>query len=258
MSNYSGYFIDLDGTIYKGRERYPSGKRFIERLQAAEIDYRFVTNNSTKTPEEVARNLTDNHDIPTSPEQVYTSAMATADFLRTQPKIESVLIIGEGGLKTAIEQAGFQLVTKAPADAVVIALDRDVTYEKLMEATFAIQAGARFIATNIDTNLPNELGMTPGAGAFVTFIETATQTKPVVIGKPSKTIIDLALARVDKNANEVIMVGDNYNTDIKAGLNAGMDTLLVYTGVAVKTDVQQYEAAVRPTYEVDSLDDWIL
>lgn len=256
MSKYTGYFIDLDGTIYKGRQQYPSGKRFIERLKNAGIDYRFVTNNSTKTASEVAKNLTENHAIPTEPEQVYTSAMATADYLKGQANIATVLVIGESGLKSALATAGFNLVEKAPADAVVVALDRQVDYEKLMQATFAIQAGAIFIATNVDTNLPNELGMTPGAGAFVSFIETAVQKQPVIIGKPSTTIINLALARVGKTADEVIMVGDNYNTDIKAGLNAGMDTLLVYTGVTKPSEMAKLSSDEQATYMLDSLDDW--
>lgn len=254
MVAYQGYLIDLDGTIYKGKEKYPAGKRFIERLQAAGKDYLFVTNNSTKTPVDVAQNLTDNHDIPTKVEQVYTSAMATADYLRAQGNIKRVLVVGEDGLQKALAAAGFELVDVEPADAVVVALDRNATYERLMHATFAIQQGAKFVATNIDTNLPNELGMTPGAGAFVSFMETATQTKPVVIGKPGTTIIDLALQRLNLQNDQAVMVGDNYNTDILAGLNADMATLLVYTGVS--TPEQVHAEKRQPTHEVNSLDDW--
>lgn len=256
MAKYASYFIDLDGTIYQGKKRFPSGKHFIERLNETQTDYLFVTNNSTKTPEEVAKNLTDNHGIPTTAEQVYTSAMATADYLAQDNTVKTVLVVGESGLKLALEKKGFTLVTQAPADAVVVALDRDLRYERLMQATFAIQQGAMFIATNVDTNLPNELGMTPGAGAVVSFVETATQTEPIVIGKPSTIIMEMALERAKRQANEVIMVGDNYNTDIRAGLAAGIDTLLVYTGVSTRKQVAQEEH--RPTHEVASLDDWKL
>ena len=117
---YAGYFIDLDGTIYQGTKQFPAGKRFIERLAASDSQYLFVTNNSTKTPAEVAENLTKNHDIPTTADQVYTSAMATADYLATLPNVKRVLMIGEIGLRTALEAKGFELVSESPADDVAI------------------------------------------------------------------------------------------------------------------------------------------
>lgn len=254
MAKYTGYFIDLDGTIYQGTTQFPAGKRFIERLQASGTDYLFVTNNSTKTPAMVAQNLTENHGIITSPAQVYTSAMATADYLATLPAIKRVLVIGEDGLRSAVAQKGFEIVTTAPADAVVMGIDRQFTYDQLVQATFAIQAGAKFIATNVDTNLPTELGLQPGAGSLVAALQTATQTEPIVIGKPFTLIMDGALALTGHTKDEVIMVGDNYNTDILAGINAGIDTLLTYTGVSKPADVHAKMA--QPSYEVTNLDEW--
>jgi 4-nitrophenyl phosphatase len=254
--SFDQYFIDLDGTIYQGTKQFPSGRRFIERLRAANKQVLFVTNNSTKSPAAVADNLSQNHGIPTDISEVYTSAMATADYLRSIEVGKRLLVVGETGLKESLSGAGFNLVDQAPADAVVVALDRELSYEKLMQATFAIQQGAKFIATNVDTNLPTEQGMQPGAGAVVSFVQTATQTEPIVIGKPSTTIIDLALKRVGATVDKTIMVGDNYHTDIEAGLNAGMDTLLVYSGVATRDYVAQQKR--QPTFEVDSLDDWIV
>ena len=251
---YAGYFIDLDGTIYQGTKQFPAGKRFIERLAASDSQYLFVTNNSTKTPAEVAENLTKNHDIPTTADQVYTSAMATADYLATLPNVKRVLMIGEIGFRTALEAKGFELVSEAPADAVAIGLDREINYEKLVQATLAIQNGAAFVATNVDTNLPNERGMLPGAGTLVAALRTAVQKDPVVVGKPETIIMNGALELTGLTADQVVMVGDNYNTDIRAGLNAGIDTLLVYTGVSTKEQVAQ--EAQQPTHEVDSLDDW--
>ncbi|WPQ67552.1 TIGR01457 family HAD-type hydrolase [Weissella paramesenteroides] len=255
-THYDGYLIDLDGTIYQGTKQFPSGRRFINRLAASQTKYLFVTNNSTKTPEAVAENLTNNHQIPTTPDQVYTSAMALADYLEKFDQIHRVLMIGEEGLEQALLAKGFELVTEAPADAVAIGLDRAVTYEKILQGTLAIQQGAMFVATNPDTNLPTERGMVPGAGSVVAFLATAVRPAPIVIGKPEHIIMDGALDKLQIKRHEAIMVGDNYNTDIKAGLSADIDTLLVYSGVSKKDDV--LKQAKQPTHWVDSLDDWTI
>jgi len=257
MTHYKTYFIDLDGTIYQGKTQYPSGKRFIQRLQDAKIPYLFVTNNSTKNPIDVANNLTINHGIPTSPNQVYTSAMATADYLSLHmPLNTKIYVIGEIGLVEALTTAGFTIVTDASANAVVVGLDRQVTYQKLEIATAAIQAGAKFIATNVDTNLPTEHGLMPGAGAIIAAVQTATQTDPLVIAKPESPIMTGALKRMAVKKADVIMVGDNYNTDILAGINNNIDTLLVYSGVSTPEQIKR--VSTKPTHEVLSLDDWTI
>ncbi|AIG65892.1 TIGR01457 family HAD-type hydrolase [Weissella tructae] len=253
MLKYDAYFIDLDGTIYAGTESFPAAKRFMEKLKASDSSYLFVTNNSTKTPEEVAAFLTEQHGIVTTPEDIYTSAMATADYVAGQG-YQRVMMIGEHGLKTALENKGLTLVTEGTADVVVVGLDRDINYDKLMHATLAIQNGAAFVATNVDTNLPNERGLLPGAGTIVAAVKTATQQEPVVVGKPEKIIMQEALKRTGLKANQVVMVGDNYQTDILAGINAEMDTLLVYTGVS--TPEQVAEKPVQPTHVVNALDEW--
>jgi 4-nitrophenyl phosphatase len=257
MTRYKTYFIDLDGTIYQGKTKYPSGRRFIERLRDAKIPYLFVTNNSTKNPIDVAKNLTINHDIPTSPDQVYTSAMATADYLSLHmPLSTKIYVIGEIGLVEALTNAGFTIVTDASASAVVVGLDHHVTYQKLAIATEAIQSGAKFIATNVDTNLPTEHGLMPGAGAIIAAVQTATQTNPLVIAQPESPIMTGALQRMSVKKADVIMVGDNYNTDILAGINNNIDTLLVYSGVSTPDQIKQVQK--KPTHEVLSLDDWTI
>lgn len=257
MTPYKTYFIDLDGTIYQGKIKYPSGKRFIDRLKNAQIPYLFVTNNSTKSATEVAKNLTENHDIDTLPEQVYTSAMATADYLKASVAPHATIyVLGEEGLKDALTSAGFKIVNHSHADIVVVGLDRDITYEKLTLATLAIQSGAQFIATNSDTNLPNERGMLPGAGTIIAAIKTATQTEPIVIAKPELPIMTGALKRMRVQKRDVVMVGDNYQTDILAGINSHIDTLLVYSGVS--THDQIHHVLKKPTHEVETLDDWII
>ncbi|KRN74811.1 hypothetical protein IV73_GL001088 [Weissella kandleri] len=255
MTKYQEYFIDLDGTIYQGTKSFPSGKRFIERLQATGQKFMFVTNNSTKTPEDVVKNLAEGHDIHVDVSQVYTSAMATADYIkRALPSAQKILTVGEQGLDAALQKLGFQIVTQGDADVVVVGLDRQVQYDDLMNATLAIQHGAEFVVTNIDTNLPSEKGFIPGAGAVVAAVQTAVQKMPHVVGKPYPTIMEGALQRADLTSDQVLMVGDNYQTDIKAGIGVKMDTLLVYTGVSTPQQVQQ--ETIQPTYTINSLDEW--
>lgn len=253
---YEGYFIDLDGTIYQGKKSFPSGKRFIERLKAANKQFMFVTNNATRTAEQVQATLAEDHDIHVDLDQIYTSAMATADYVAQLSAVKKVLVIGENGLHQALAAKGLNIVTQGDADAVVVGLNRNLKYDDLMYATLAIQKGAQFIATNIDTNLPNEKGMIPGAGTVVAAVQTATQVQPTIIGKPYTPIMEGALERSGLKLNEVVMVGDNYKTDIQAGINLDMDTLLVYSGISTKAQIEA--APIKPTHEIDSLDEWFI
>ena len=254
MKKYAGYMIDLDGTIYRGKEKIPAAKRFIERLQEHDIPFLFVTNNSTQAPIKVVENLANNFDIHVKEENVYTSALATADYIADLDKDKrSVYVIGEVGLKQAILDRGFRFEETNP-DYVVVGLDYDVTYHKFELATLAIKRGAKFIGTIADTNLPNERGLVPGAGSVIALVECSTQQKATYIGKPETIIMEKALERLGLPKDEVVMVGDNYMTDIKAGINFGIDTMLVYTGVSTRELVRKQEIA--PTIELGSLDEW--
>lgn len=250
---YKGYLIDLDGTIYRGAEPIPAGKRFVEELQKRELPFLFVTNNTTRSPETVAKRLADEFEIHVPATTIYTASLATIDFMKADNKGKKVYVIGEGGLSDLILAAGFTWDELTP-DYVVVGLDNDVTYEKFVTATLAIQKGATFIGTNPDKNIPTERGLLPGAGALISFIETATQTKPIFIGKPEAIIMDKAVEHIALTKEEVIMVGDNYETDIRSGLNNGIDTLLVLSGFTQKEDVPQLPEA--PTFVLDSLDEW--
>ena len=240
MKKYAGYMIDLDGTIYRGKEKIPAAKRFIERLQEHDIPFLFVTNNSTQAPIKVVENLANNFDIHVKEENVYTSALATADYIADLNKDKrSVYVIGEVGLKQAILDKGFHFEETNP-DYVVVGLDYDVTYHKFELATLAIKRGAKFIGTNADTNLPNERGLVPGAGSVIALVECSTQQKATYIGKPETIIMEKALERLGLPKDEVVMVGDNYMTDIKAGINFGIDTMLVYTGVSTRVSMESF------------------
>ncbi|KJY49523.1 Hydrolase of the HAD superfamily [Bombilactobacillus mellis] len=256
MQNYQGYLIDLDGTIYHGRQPIAAAQRFIKRLQANNIPFIFLTNNTTKTPQQVVDNLDQNHQIQVTADQIITPSLATANYLREQSsdiRQKSCFVIGQVGLQSAIFKTGIQYNEINP-DYVVVGLDFDVTYHKFEVATLAIKRGAQFIGTNSDTNLPNERGLVPGAGSLVSLVATATQQQPVYIGKPESIIANYALKITGWSKKQVAIIGDNYNTDIKCGLNAGIDTILVYTGVSNPEQVAQETS--QPTYQINSLDEW--
>jgi 4-nitrophenyl phosphatase len=165
--------------------------------------------------------------VPAAPEQVMTSALATAAYLQTSElRGASLLIVGEDGLRHALEDAGFDVDGPDPR-CVVVGLDRQLTYAKLAAATLAIRAGARFVATNPDAALPVEDGFWPGAGAIVAALRTATGVEPFVVGKPAPTLLLAAMERVGATAEATAIVGDQIASDIRAGRAAGIGTILV-------------------------------
>ncbi|GEK92120.1 TIGR01457 family HAD-type hydrolase [Alkalibacterium kapii] len=249
---YKGYFIDLDGTMYKGTEPIKEAPGFVERLKKKKIPYIFLTNNSTSTPEEITERLEKTFHIPAKVENIYTSALATADYVKSLEG-DRVFVVGEKGLKQALVNAGMKLVDK-DIDHVVVGLDRELTYEKCEVASLAIQQGATFIATNEDSNIPTEKGMSPGAGSVIALIEKASHVPPIFIGKPEKIMMVSALEKIGLSKKDVLMVGDNYNTDIKAGINIAIDTLLVLTGFTKKESLELEK--IKPTYIVDTLKEW--
>lgn len=250
---YKGYLIDLDGTIYKGRERIPAGERFIQRLQEQEIPYLLVTNNTTRTPQMVQDMLAQQFNIQTPLETIYTATMATVDYMKDMNRGQTAYVIGETGLKSAISEAGYIEDKENPA-YVVVGLDSQVTYDKLATATLAIAKGALFIGTNPDLNIPTERGLMPGAGSLVALLEAATRVKPVFIGKPNAIIMNKALDILQVERSEAIMVGDNYLTDIMAGIQNDIASLLVTTGFTKAEEVPNLP--IQPDYVVASLDEW--
>ena len=250
---YKGYLIDLDGTIYKGKDRIPAGETFVHELQRRNIPYLFVTNNTTRTPETVQTMLAEQFNVETPIETIYTATLATVDYLNDKNLGKKVYVIGDVGLKQAIAEAGYVEDTDNP-DYVVVGLDWEVDYEKLSIATLAIQKGAHFVGTNPDLNIPTERGLMPGAGSIITLIEVATRVKPVYIGKPNAIIMEKAVEHLGLPRQEVIMVGDNYLTDIRAGIDNGIPTLLVTTGFTKPEEVPGLP--IQPDYVLSSLAEW--
>ncbi|WNS74832.1 TIGR01457 family HAD-type hydrolase [Bacillus sp. DTU_2020_1000418_1_SI_GHA_SEK_038] len=252
MVKYKGYLIDLDGTMYRGTELIKEAAEFVHQLRERGLPYLFVTNNSSRTPAQVAEKLRQ-FKIPAQDEQVFTTSMATANYIYEQKQDATVYCIGEEGIRHALQDRGLALVEEN-ADYVVVGIDRSISYEKLATACLAVRNGATFISTNGDIAIPTERGLLPGNGSLTSVITVSTQTQPIFIGKPESIIMEQALQVLGTTKEETLMVGDNYDTDILAGMNAGLDTLLVHTGVTTKKLLAGYEK--RPTYVLDSLDFW--
>lgn len=252
---YKGYLIDLDGTIYQGKNRIPSGERFIKRLQEKGLPYLLVTNNTTRTPEMVQDMLSKQFNVETGIETIYTATMATVDYMNDMNRGKTAYVIGETGLKSAIAAAGYVEELENPA-YVVVGLDSQVTYEMLAIATLAIQKGALFIGTNPDLNIPTERGLMPGAGVLNALLEAATRVKPVFIGKPNAIIMNKSLEVLGIQRSEAVMVGDNYLTDIMAGIQNDIATILVTTGFTRPEEVPTLP--IQPDHVLSSLDEWRL
>ncbi len=249
---YKGYLIDLDGTAYHGTRVINETLSFVKKLNAQGIPYLFLTNNSTKTPEMVA-GLLKEIGYPVTEEQVYTPSLATAQYIYDENPPAKVFMIGEVGLEKALLEKGLTITDDQP-DYVVIGLDREINYEKLSLACLAIRNGATFISTNGDIAIPTERGLLPGNGALTSVLTVATGVNPIFIGKPERIIMEKALELIGLDALEVAMIGDNYFTDILAGIHAGMPTIYIEGGVSTRDEVMNYDTP--PTHILKDLTEW--
>lgn len=256
MKNYKGYLVDLDGTTYRGKERIPEAENFIKELIARDIPFKIVTNNATKSIEEIVYNLNNYYEIPVDSSHIYTSIIALGDYLMNHFEGKNVYVVGEAAVVNHIKSLGFTMNAREKIDVVVQALNRDVHYSDLSTAVRAVLDGADFLVTNTDRIIPIEEGFIPSSGAITAFIEYASRKKPIVIGKPNQPIMEGALQRLGLDSSEVLMVGDNYDTDIMAGINMNIDTLLVLTGITQRQDLE--DISNFPTYIIDSLEEWSL
>jgi len=251
---YKAYLIDLDGTAYHGTAVVQETLEFVQKLHQRNIPYLFLTNNSTKTPAMVAKHLSE-FGYPVSPEQVYTSAMATAEYIYDENPHAKIFMIGEIGLEQALSDKGLLLVEEGmAADYVAFGLDRDVTYEKLGQACFAIRNGAKYVVTNGDKAIPTERGLMPGNGSLASVITVSTGEEPIVIGKPHSTIMKKALELLGLPATEVAVIGDNYHTDILGGIKEGVPSIFIEGGVSTREEVLAYEH--QPTHVLKDLSEW--
>lgn len=251
---YQAYLIDLDGTMYRGQESIPTASDFIRRLQDIDIPFVFITNNATLTPSEIQRKLINNFDIDVSEQQIYTSSLAVKEYLVKNYKQDKIFVIGEPSFTKLLADAGLQLCQSEEANLVVQALDRQITYQELTKAVHIINRTGEFIVTNDDRLLPNGEKSDPSSGAITAFLSYATNVSPKIFGKPHQSIVKGALDRLQVDPKKVALIGDNYDTDIMAGINMGLDTIMVLTGVSTKADLT--DVNVKPHYILNNLSEW--
>lgn len=251
MAHYKAICLDLDGTVYRGNEVIPDALLFIQDLKQNGIEPYYITNNSSLTADQFQGKLS-KMGILTGSDRIMTSAIASAKYCKEQYDGASVMMIGEEGLEAALVSEGITLTSKNP-DIVVVGIDRGITYEKLAEASLAIRAGAHFVATNGDLAFPTERGLVPGNGSFVKLLEITTGTTATYVGKPEPHMLHF-IHQKGYQKDEMIMIGDNYDSDIKAGIRFGIDTIYVEGGVTPIQSVRKQE--IQPTYLVKSLLNW--
>jgi 4-nitrophenyl phosphatase len=251
LRDLRGFLIDLDGVVYTGSQVIPGTPEFFGLLRELETPFLLITNNSSRRAEQFAERLA-GMGIEVRPEEVLTSAQATAEFLAAGAKPGSrAFVIGEEGLRSSLEAHGFSLVDDAGADYVVVGLDRGFNYRKLTTAIRAVLGGAQFVGPNPDPSLPMEDGLSPGAGAFQAAITAATGIKPLIVGKPEPTMVSIGLRLLGCAPQEAAMVGDRLDTDVVGGQRAGVVTILVLTGVA--TAEAAAASPIKPDYVLRDL-----
>ena len=244
LDRYDAVLFDLDGTVYRGEQVIDAAPGAVEVAHRAGVTVRFVTNNASRGPDEVARHLTD-IGIPAQPNEVSTSAQAAAKVLADNVT-GTVLVVGSPALEREVELVGLPRTRTAGDDvaAVVQGLSRDLGWRDLAEACVALNAGAFWVACNVDPTLPTERGQLPGNGSLVAALRTATGREPVVAGKPAAPLMVEAV-RSAKTDN-ALAIGDRLDTDIEGAVAAGLDSLLVMSGVT--TAAELLAADTRPTY----------
>ncbi|GAB4528956.1 MAG: HAD-IIA family hydrolase [Anaerolineae bacterium] len=238
MQPPKNYITDMDGVLVSGRTLIPGADQFIARLEARGAEYLVLTNNPLYTPRDLAHRLSIiGLNIP--PERIFTSAMATAHFLRAQKPDGTAFVIGESGLTDAIHSVGYVITDHEP-DYVVLGETSTYNFELITKAIRLVAGGAHFIATNPDPTGPTERGIVPACGAMAALIEKASGFSPFFVGKPNPLMMRMALNYLNVHSEDTVMVGDRMDTDIIAGVESGMETILVLTGVTRRADVARY------------------
>lgn len=247
------WLTDMDGVLVHEGRALPGAPEFVRALRDAGRPFLILTNNSIFTPRDLrARLAASGIEVPE--EAIWTSALATADFLADQVPDGSAYAIGEAGLTTALYEAGYTL-TEADPDYVVLGETRTYSFEAITKAIRLVQGGARFIATNPDVTGPSAHGDLPATGAVAAMITAATGREPYFVGKPNPMMFRSALNRIDAHSESTAMVGDRMDTDVVAGIEAGLLTYLVLTGSTRASDVSSFP--FRPSHVVDSVADLI-
>ncbi|MGV8909951.1 MAG: HAD-IIA family hydrolase [Propionicimonas sp.] len=247
------FLTDMDGVLVHDERPVPGAVELLNRWVDTSKRFLVLTNNSTYTPRDLAARLA-RSGLPVPEENLWTSAMATGAFLASQPGAKTAFVIGEAGLTMALHDAGFVLTETAPA-FVVLGETRNYSFEAITNAIRLISAGARFIVTNPDTVGPSPSGLLPATGAVAAMITAATNRQPYVVGKPNPMMFRSAMNRIEAHSETTAMIGDRMDTDIVAGMEAGLLTVLVLSGVTQRDEIETYP--YRPSIVLDSVADML-
>ena len=245
------YLMDMDGVLVREEHAIPGAHEFIKRLREREIPFLVLTNNSIYTARDLSARL-HNSGIEIGEDSIWTSALATARFLEDQRPGGSAFVIGEAGLTTALHAAGYTLTESSP-DYVVLGETRTYSFERITHAIRLIEGGARFIATNPDPTGPTVNGPVPATGSVAALITHATGVDPYFVGKPNPLMMRSALNAIDAHSETSAMIGDRMDTDIISGLEAGMETILVLSGVTTRDQAERHP--YRASRVIDSVAD---
>ncbi len=245
------WLTDMDGVLVHEERALPGAADFLQRLTEKDRPFLVLTNNSIFTPRDLAaRLLRSGLEVPEA--SIWTSALATAAFLHDQLPGGSAYVIGEAGLTTALHEVGYTMTDMGP-DFVVLGETRTYSFEAITKAIRLIGSGARFIATNPDVTGPSAEGPTPATGSVAALITKATGREPYFVGKPNPMMFRSALNRIEAHSENTFMVGDRMDTDVVAGIEAGLETILVLTGSTSLADIEKYP--FRPSRVLDSIAD---
>jgi len=243
------WLMDMDGVLVHEASALPGADRFLARLKQLDLPYLLLTNNSIFTRRDLAARLRASG-LEVEEDAIWTSALATARFLEDQRPGGTAFVVGESGLTTALYQSGYTLTDSNP-DYVVLGETRTYSFERITQAIRLIGEGARFIATNPDPTGPSPSGPLPATGSVAALITRATGVEPYFVGKPNPLMMRSALNALDAHSESTAMIGDRMDTDIVAGLEAGMETILVLTGVTADGEADQFP--YRPSRIVESV-----
>ena len=246
-----GFISDMDGVIYHGNHILPGVLEFINWLQHENKKFLFLTNSSERTPLELQKKL-ERMGLDVDESHFYTSAMATASFLSNQCPRGSAYVIGDSGLTKALYDAGFSMNEVNP-DYVVVGETRTYNYEKIEHAIRLVIKGAKLIGTNPDLTGPTESGIAPATRALISPIELSTGKQAYYIGKPNPLIMRNALKKLGCGLEEAVIIGDRMDTDIIAGIESEIDTILVLSGVTTRDEVGKFP--YKPNYILDGVGD---
>lgn len=251
IRNKKGFICDMDGVIYHGNSLLSGAKDFVEWLKNENKEFLFLTNNPSKTPRELMQKL-ERMGIFVEEEHFYTSALATAYFLKTQAPGCSAFVIGDAGLYNALYDAGITVNDVNP-DYVVVGETRGYNYESLLRAVRLVNNGARLIGTNYDMTGPAEDGIIPATRALISPIEMATGKPAYFVGKPNPLMMRTGLKLLGCESEDTVIIGDRMDTDIISGIESEIDTVLVLSGVS--NEATPFEFAYRPKYILQGVGD---